>query len=140
MAARIAQDRDLDRYIQRSQSTSISVPKSIGSCILFECCILKSHSFSVSSSHSKVSSMMASIDEDVEKSSLADQDDAGCGNVKSLKKNDLLDILVPRMLRFKQMAMYRLVEIIRIVFCLAVNGWVLMKGLQTGKCHEISGY
>ncbi|GJZ06213.1 pre-mRNA-splicing factor ATP-dependent RNA helicase DEAH7-like protein isoform X1 [Tanacetum coccineum] len=64
------------------------------------CYILKSHSFSVSSSHSKVSSMMASIDEDVEKSSLADQDDVGSGKVKSLKKNDLLDMLVPRMLRF----------------------------------------
>ncbi|GKC64202.1 hypothetical protein Tco_1096800 [Tanacetum coccineum] len=59
----------------------------------------KSHSFSVSSSHSKVSSMMASIDEDVEKSSLADQDDVGSGKVKSLKKNDLIDMLVPRMLR-----------------------------------------
>ncbi|GKD21228.1 hypothetical protein Tco_1222931, partial [Tanacetum coccineum] len=47
----------------------------------------------------KVSSMMASIDEDVKKSSLADQDDVGSGKVKSLKKNnDLLDI-VPRMLR-----------------------------------------
>ncbi|GJS82197.1 hypothetical protein Tco_0748738 [Tanacetum coccineum] len=47
----------------------------------------------------KASSMMASIDEDVEKSSLADQEDVGCGKVKSLKKNDLLDMLVPRMLR-----------------------------------------
>ncbi|GKA82066.1 hypothetical protein Tco_0788814 [Tanacetum coccineum] len=43
--------------------------------------------------------------EDVEKSSLADQDDVGSGmffnvakSVKSLKKNDLLDMLVPRML------------------------------------------
>ncbi|GKA94010.1 leucine-rich repeat protein [Tanacetum coccineum] len=144
-------DRDSDRSGSRSgslysafpehinQRTEVywyDVPKSISTAYRS----LLSHSFSVSSSHSKVSSMMASIDEDVEKSSLADQDDAGCGNVKSLKKNDLLDMLVPRMLRFKQMAMYRLVEIIRIVFCLAVNGWVLMKGLQTGKCHEISGY
>ncbi|GKE14339.1 hypothetical protein Tco_1421916, partial [Tanacetum coccineum] len=41
-----------------------------------------------------VSSIMASIDEDVEKSSLADQED----KIKLLKKNDLLDMLVPRML------------------------------------------
>ncbi|GKB14121.1 hypothetical protein Tco_0848044 [Tanacetum coccineum] len=52
----------------------------------------------VSSSHSKVSSMMASIDEDVEKYSLADQDDVGSGKLKSLKKNNLLDMLVPLML------------------------------------------
>ncbi|GKD43137.1 hypothetical protein Tco_1267782 [Tanacetum coccineum] len=48
--------------------------------------------------------MMVSIDEDVEKSLLADQDDVGSGvypaKIKSLKKNDVLDMLVPRMLRF----------------------------------------
>ncbi|GJW66695.1 pre-mRNA-splicing factor ATP-dependent RNA helicase DEAH7, partial [Tanacetum coccineum] len=44
----------------------------------------------------KVSSMMASMDEDAEKISLADQDDVGSG-VSSIKplKNDLLDLLLP---------------------------------------------
>ncbi|GJR33804.1 hypothetical protein Tco_1209488 [Tanacetum coccineum] len=67
----------------------------------------------------KVSSMMASMDEDVEKTSLADQDDVGSGvsssgQNKSRKYRDssgsktfdsdsqttLLDMLLPRMLRF----------------------------------------